>query len=182
MQEGAEGLDNNVGIEVVGTSTEDEKEVNSKKLKQLFLDNLRAMLEDDAFQRWQLEVSDDKKTLTMKEGDQSVQFQYQADGFSVTMNEVTNNSTDLLLHTLSAYQNAYGQIHPKTEITFELTCNDEQEAKAIIKRALKMNPPVHITQLKFYNQVNPDAQPSNEQEILSQIHQDLKKQKPKSKK
>lgn len=174
MQEGANQNDSNVGVVVNAESSEDEKEVNVKKLRDEYLIAMNDMLQQE-FNEWQLQQSDDDQDrLTLsKDEEQKITLVYRPDGLQIQMQEVNDESIRVMVGALSTYQALYNRYHPKTELKYELICNGEQEARKILKEALKENPPINITKLSFYSEdEGKDFVLANE--LLEQIKSEFK--------
>lgn len=172
---------NAVNFEV--TSTEDERQVNHKKMRDAFIFQLKRYLAGmAALKHWQIKADYDEQTRSMQLGSDKESFTltFKKDGLSIAMDGKSDKAIDAVVATMDCYQQAHDEFHPKAHLEFELICNDEQEARNIIAKAKAQH--INITSLKFYNyekdkkgEALPDI---NQNKLLAQILSEIPKPSP----
>lgn len=132
-------------------SSEDEKQINHKKMREAFIAALNKKLKDDeALKEWQLvnKLKIDTESFELNSNNGNLQVHFKKDGLSIEMGKINEKTCEAAFAVYGSYQESHQQFHPKAELEFELVCNDEKEARQILTKAKQQNIP--ITTLKFY--------------------------------
>ncbi len=149
-------------------SHEDEKIVNTKKLKEDFFAAMKALL---AKEHWKCpeEFDVEMERFDIMQGDQKLGVEFNPDGLSVVMHDTSEESLRMSMEVMTTYQTVYEKHHKET-LEFELICNDEEEARNIIKHCLEHK--LNVTTLQFFTD-DPDKN-EDKSELLKTILKDLK--------
>jgi hypothetical protein len=165
------GADTRMPAQLKGTSREDERMINDRKIKETFYQLLNAQLQEEAFAQWKSNLDKldaDVNNFTLSKGDKSFGFEFTDSGIGLSFNASDQETLDVAFATVACYQKAHAQHHKNEVIDFELSCNDPEEAERIIKQAMEKG--INITKLSFYNTDDPDKGPKQPQpDLLKEI-------------